>query len=286
MKLSKRLILLCIILVLFDCTIIVGQSPGYMGKKFSIFYEPSISPTITNHFTDQNYEIETQYNAFILNFQHAFSLDYVISRNIALGLSFKKMKSQIPGVHYTEEMPYVPGDHLYTYYAGDVNLNSKFASIYFKTFKFEKFGSIAPVGSFSKYEFMVGYVEGSTGTPSGVETIPEEFSESEYYDGLTGDFYPAYFFTNKFEELNFDTKTTVFALLYTWGKQSLFLDRIYLNHSFQLGWVMVATVNYTDAIVYGMGGGDLEESYVRDVNNRMQGALLFNLSLGIGFLAF
>jgi len=112
---------------------------------------------------------------------------------------------------------------------------------------------------------MYGSVKGKTGklrTP-----------EYTYYD--------PYYYLPAFEDLGYNSARSFGGVLFSFGRQSLFFDRLFITTGATLGFVPGGlNVNIGDSY-YGM-----QDSYTADVGYRMFGYFMINFNLGIGFLAF
>jgi len=231
----------------------VAQAPGYVGKKFSVYYESS-------------FFLSRQHNAagrhdYGVNIRSNISLDYVASKSVALGGSFQYMSTKLNDAFYmgAGEDPFI--EHAFY---GDVKLRGPAVSLYVKTFHFRKKGYLAPIGTYSKFELLYGRVKGKTG---------EVLSRFDSY----------YVYQKKFENLGY-ADVPIYGFLYTFGRQSLFYDRLFINTSSSIGFFppgIGAVFGDNNGYYYGH-----ESDFIRDSNNRLAGYFLFNFNLGLGVLIF
>ncbi|HYV94519.1 MAG TPA: hypothetical protein VE978_22285 [Chitinophagales bacterium] len=238
--------------ILLFCYHAFAQAPGYVGKKFSLYYNPAFFITVYNSGGDGP----------SINLRHDFSADYVVSKSIALGGSVKLISLKLNNDFYHTD--YVEG-HLSKAFEGVVKLSGPVFSVYVKKFSFRKRGYIAPVGVYNKIEFCVGSYSGKTdrvGTP---------------YDP------DSYDYVNRFEYLGFNNHLTTAGFIYSFGRQSLFFDRLFVTTGGSLGLMLPTGIERGAGI--GTGGDGSELSYRGQASWRTFGYFMLNINLGIGFLA-
>ncbi len=235
-----------------------AQVPGYMGKKFALYYEPAFFVGLNG----------AEWSSFTVNLRHDISMDYTVGRSLAVGASFKYLATKLENIAIQKET--VIEDDFTTYYymegfSGDVRLNSKFISFYLKNFPFNKFGSISPVGKYRKYEVA--------------------FYVTSYQ---THDAYPVYNGYEVDEEikdvqtLDYEVKNPSIAFIYSFGNQLLYYDKLFVNVGGQLG---IAIPDITHALDR-FESVATETDFQTAVAGRVAGALFFNFHVGIGLLAF
>jgi hypothetical protein len=249
-----------IIALLFIIKAIHAQAPGYMGKKFALYYEPAFFAGLNG----------AKWSSFTVNLRHDISMDYTISRSLALGASFKYLATKLEDVSIQKEVVIEDNFSLYTYierFSGDVRLKSNFFSIYLKSFPFNKFGSISPVGKYRKYE-IVFYV--TTYETHDAHPVPYFYNVDKTI--------------NDVEELGYEVKNPSVALIYSFGNQLLYYDKVFVNIGGQMG---VAIPDITNALNrFGSSQVLNETDFQNLVAGRVAGALFFNFHVGMGLLAF
>lgn len=231
------------------------QSPGYMGKKLSFYYTPSFFLSLqpkASHSSGYDGELKAG-----INLRQDFSMDYVISKSVALGGSFKYITSQLNNAFFYNEKP-VPDA-----FSGNIKLRGPAFSVYVKNFNYGKRGSIAPVGYYTKWEIMYGRVSGKTGDLNNPLQEPE-----------------GYHYVENFEDLGYAKSQSVFGVLFSFGRQSLFFDRLFINTGGTVGFVPGGL--YFDV---GHSYTGVESNYIESVHYRMMGYFLLNFNVGIGLLA-
>src|SRR6476661_1356196 len=121
----RRLIL--ILSFLHAATASFSQAPGYMGKKLSFYYTPALFPSLQH---------ETSYGGVKvgINVRNDLSLDYVISKSVALGGSFKYITTELANAFYYNEVQ----NPFPSAFLGDVKLRGPAFSIYVKNFNYGK----------------------------------------------------------------------------------------------------------------------------------------------------
>ena len=240
-----------------------SQTPGYMGKKFSIYYDPSFFVSInSNHDAD---DIHT----FGINLRHDFSADYTITRSIAVGATAKFSNAKLRELNAGDYSGYTS----YGFY-GDVKESLTFFGVYIKNFAYRKKGSISPVGRYNKFEI------GALKIGNKLTTIK---ARGEDENGYTYDI--QYNDINDVSYVSTASAFTRFALIYTWGKQALYLDMLYVNTGFQIGMVLPD--------IWGTSLGDSYSKYIDSeetlhdsLGGRAAGTYFLNFTVGIGLLAF
>jgi len=253
----KKLIL---ILLLLHATITsFSQAPGYMGKKLSFYYTQALFLSLQPKTYTDSYGSGAGLKAGI-NLRQDFSMDYVVSKSVALGGSFKYITTKLANAFYFNDDPQNPFP---TAFLGDVKLRGPTFSIYVKNFNYGKRGSIAPVGYYTKWEIMYGKITGKSG---------DIVSPSQRPDG--------YQYVN-FEDLGFKKSQGFFGILFSFGRQSLFFDRLFINTGGSVGFVPGGLQFNIGDSYYGT-----EDNYVEAVHYRMLGYFLLNFNIGIGVLAF
>src|SRR6185436_18471358 len=94
-----------------------SQAPGYMGKKLSFYYTPAFFISLQPKSSSDYYSSGAGVTAGI-NLRHDFSIDYVVSKSVALGGSVKYLSSKLSDAFFYNERQ----DPLPDAFLGDVKL--------------------------------------------------------------------------------------------------------------------------------------------------------------------
>jgi hypothetical protein len=130
----------------------IGQVPGYMGKRFSIFLEANPTPALlvqnVNNKVVFNPGGETACagtNKFALNIRPQATIEYLVSRDVSLGFSYSRIGmgvSRAYGPHTGNGSDYL--------YDMDV-VRGQSAGFHIKLYHFKQSGSVAPIGYYTAY---------------------------------------------------------------------------------------------------------------------------------------
>lgn len=215
---------------MFTCLIICGlstkshaQNPGYAGQHVIVYgiFEPTI-----NYYTalsrDYAADIlsEIYANSLEVNSNFTYSnpigigMDVTLGKSTSLGVNFRYINVKMPlNVYYLQ----VDGESAFDFaYVGETRLKGPVYGIYLKRFAFNKHGSIAPIGRYTKYEFIFG--------------TPE--SEGYGFVATDEDLVVDYLNTNEivtdYSLVNVvDSKTLLFR--FTVGSQNVYFDKMALD---------------------------------------------------------
>ena len=130
-----------------------AQNPGYQGKHLVASYGVSGMPLVGSIFTDDE--------PWDFNLRHTIRLEYAVLRNVSLGVFFEQVNDITYLTNYSASGQ-SPIDELINGWNG--NSVSEFQSaanfhginygIAVRFYRYHKFGSIAPLGSFLNLEYM------------------------------------------------------------------------------------------------------------------------------------
>lgn len=230
-------------LIFFSFTVTVSsQVPGYMGKRLSVFYEP-------NFFLKLQHE-----NHPGINLRNDFAVDYAVSKSVALGGSVKLISTCL----YNFSLIDYDNDRKFF---GDVRVSGPAFSVYVEKFPFTKRGYLAPVGVYTKWEIVYGKVSGKT-----VRILSDDNSGYSQVDDI--------------REM-VTRKPTVYGFILSFGRQNLFLDRLFINTGGSIGF-FPGGVTYVEQ---GAGYVDFNKSFSVITEGHLLGYFLFNFNVGIGVLA-
>jgi hypothetical protein len=254
---------LILVLGLLSAGELFAQAPGYMGKKLTLGY--------SNNFFVSPFGPTAAADDAGFNTTHCFNAEYTIKSKTNLCFSFQTFET---GVRMNQEF------HSTTYISSTGEYQ-EITSSYVPTlpmqlrtysggigFKFFTSGSLAPVGKYKKLELLIMF-----------SNLTYDRNGFRYYDPNTSKTVKTSIGTGDY---NFKT----FALTYTIGRQRVFFNTIVLDYGMQVGVVpvgLLATLNGAEDFVQLNGYEDVFRS---DTNQRLFRYQLFNLHLGLGFLAF
>ncbi|MBC8047585.1 MAG: hypothetical protein H7Y00_12370 [Fimbriimonadaceae bacterium] len=234
-----------------------AQAPGYMGKKLSVSYSPTLSVAF--------YDLGDDYRdipSVGINLRHDFEAEYVLGRGLSLspGIKFigtKMFQTQIndDGSSY-EEAGFI----------GDVKIKSTGFSLKLKNYSFKKRGSIAPVGKYKSFELVL--------IRSKAETL-------RFYDYFDNGGSPTYFIENTVEDYNFEINKA-FGVVFGGGSQNIYFDKLLIDTGWELG--LVIPHLFTDTGANTGGYAYSEEGFSDLVNARIAGTYFLNFTFGFGYL--
>lgn len=248
----KKLIVFIIILISIS---VKAQVPGYFGKRLSFGY--------SNYFSPSNFSIAshtTKDHAWGLNTSHSFNSEFTIKprTNLCIGVQFSKLGIED---HYEYEnyysLVYQPASHK------PMQLRTTNFSLGFKIFRSVY---VAPVGKYQKIEFIFLLDE-------------VKYNQGDFYDNIS-------FTKNRVENIGkgkYNYRSSVFA--YTIGRQRILFNSIIIDSGVRFG--MSPNVMFDNiGDLFSSGAPSFENQIRRKVNQRIFGAQMCNIHLGIGFIAF
>ncbi|MEX0967600.1 MAG: hypothetical protein WD077_10195 [Bacteroidia bacterium] len=242
-----------------------SQAPGYQGLTLGVYYEgfvlsamnrPNANFQSANLFT---YEGDRNTNLFALNYRHSVGVEYTISRKQNIGAAFHFYTSS---VYLDEEFEYEERPFSRRNSA-DVTGLEEYAGIKGKNYELfykksvQEF--IAPIGGYLKFSLMAMTTNVLIDNPiiteaytnNGQQDIEVEFPDTRF-------FYP--------------------GLALEGGGMRVIFDRIELRYGMQFAWVGAN-------IFYNLTPIEFENYLKHATGNRIFHMHLFNLKLGVGFLA-
>lgn len=244
-----------------------AQNPGYAGQHVLVYgiFEPSanlmsydyINPNVyyfSDIFADQ-LEVSDLYT---YTNPIGLGLDITLSKSISVGANFRYINIKMPlNVYYLQ----VDGEDAYDFaYVGETRLTGALYGIYLKKYAFNKHGSIAPIGRYTKYEWIFG-----TPQSEGYGFAITEDEGIDYYlstDKLVSD----YSLVNII-----DSKTLLFR--FTWGSQHVYFNKMVLDIGLFGTLSVPVLLSYSDMF-------DLNDAYYTGAPMHMDG-LVKAMRLGI-----
>jgi len=274
-KLNKMKYKNIILLLSISCSYsLFGQLAGYMGKRFSIGYSNYMSPAFFSAGSNS-------YDGFRLNATHCINIEYVRKNKRMLCASFQFLKTGINNTDFyylsSSSGSLYPEYSVAKYKASDkkpIQLTSTNFSI---GFKFFRSGFIAPVGKYTKLDFIL-LVEKIKFQKNAFGNDPATSAPIAIGSGVY--------------EYN------SFAIALTIGRQRCF-DKIIIDTGIRFGIVpfpilkeISSEINPFDSQSPNTGARYNYNQYSNTINMeedktaRIMGAQLINFHIGIGFIAF
>lgn len=249
---------------------VFSQVPGYMGKRLIVGYSNYFmvgfkGPGPIN-------AVPSNENSLTLNNVHCLNFEYAHNQHKMLCFSGQYLRT---GIAYNNGLSGGPfdlrniGDYPYPNsckYVGNYStpalLTSFNIGIGIKSFKH---GYLAPVGKYDKFEFLFLFEK--------IKYDYKNFVQSDNY-GSTDIPYPLG--TGEYSYKNF-------AIVYSFGRQKVLNDKIVLDYGLRVSYTplfnIFSAVQMNDA-------STIEEHFKYETRSRIFREQLFNLHVGIGFLAF
>jgi hypothetical protein len=261
-----------ILFLLLVCSVkTFAQTPGYMGKRFSIGYSNYFFPAIIG----PNPSGTTRQDKLSLNTAHSINIEYTIKPKTNFCFSYQW---QHLGVMPNRSYPVVTTDSS----SGSYNTQyfeynpAPFKNMQLKTnsigigFKFFGGGILAPVGKYKKLELLLLF-SNLTYPKNAFYISYSNYSYAEYTSIGTGSY-------------NFKT----FAITYTMGRSRVLFDKLVLDYGLRIGALpagFFAFIN-SDEDFFTDNPIGFERGLKQDTNMRLLRQQLINFHIGIGFLAF
>ena len=260
--------LLYILFMSLCCTAFLApagaQVPGYMGKRWSLHYNAEVFPAFYAPRYSPDFSNLTRVG---MNLTHEFTTDYVMSRNTALGVSFRLNRTAVKANTVNNLNPLDPYDNDATYFYF-LDLKDYWYGFYLKHFHYRRKGSIAPVGQYSRFELAFGRCHSDTGKlmSTNVGNVP---------GGYTA--------------LHIQPVPTVFSLIYTYGVQQVFYKRFYFDAGISfaltpagLPFMAFWSPSESDGGIENRTGNQVRLNQF--IHGRMSSLLAMNMSFGVGIL--
>lgn len=185
-----------------------GQVPGFLGKRFSIFLEGNPTPALFV----QNFNNEVivspggddartnSINRFAFNFRPQVTAEYLVGRDVSLGLSYSQISIGTTRAYQINEdqFPYLI-DH-------DV-VRGRSLGLHCKIYRFGNSASIAPIGFYN--------------------TISVYMTQTNTYD------------TKKSKVKQFKNDFTYPVAALAFGRQTMIVKNLILKTGVEIGWAFV-----------------------------------------------
>ncbi|MCW3072403.1 MAG: hypothetical protein JWO44_2293 [Bacteroidetes bacterium] len=242
-----------------------SQVAGYMGKRLMIGYANNFFPAITGP-TASSYDIG-------VNTTHCFNLEYTAWKKTNLCLSYQVFKTGLNmnyvfteygdnnGSTYTASYRYLPKPDV------PMNISAKNIGI---GLKFFSSGCLAPVGRYKKFELLLLF--------SNLSYADNSFQYSRDYGYSVDQPKMASVGTGAYSY-----KT--FALNFSMGRQRVLFDRLVLDYGMQVGFLPAGFFGTLNSELEFSSANSAEIVFRQETNQRLFRYQLFNLHIGLGFLA-
>jgi len=233
-----------------------AQVPGYMGKRLSVGYDFSFAPAIFG----EGYHPPTEYHTvnLVINTRHNFNLDYLISRDVSIGVTYKRFQTgtdAIFKVNYVDPYNYSDAGRTSADYI--IPMKTSCFGVTLKKFRFERKGSLAPLGRYFEFQLMYMSMHGEPVLDSSTNSNSNFFLDAEGND--------------------FGTEHMI-AGLFGVGRQMLYFDHLLVNTGFECGLSTAGLFNGADS--------ENEYEYKKAIKSRAGGHILLNIYIGVGWIIF
>ncbi len=269
-------------LVFAVSSVVNAQVPGFAGKRFSVHAGMGINPALYDLYYDNNdFGLISSIPAAGLNVTPALSAEYALSKGVIVGSGFmaNSLNNTLSFFPDTREGFFntIHG------YCGETKVNSKFWNVYFKFYRYQKNGSIAPIGRFHQFEFIRGWSKLKNGD---VVLTNADIDVLDKYLGYASDFY---YFDPMVMGLDMLDDVTNIGLTdpvkdiyfkYAYGFETVLNGKIAITMSAQAAYPLSKLME--EDILYGSP----EWIYDTEIRTRAFGALSFSMNFGIGFFLF
>lgn len=268
MMLMRKLFLITFLLFFMFSSF--GQTPGFAGKRFSINGGLGLGPAIYSwmYDADLNENISTLPNIG-LNVTPEIGVEYALSKGVMVGGSLKFNKLNMPMTYFEDTASGFGSFDFHGFY-GETKVKSNYWSVYFKFYKYEKKGAIAPIGRFHQLEF----IKGSSTVENG-EAIAS--TEADFNNYLSNEYNDLYYFVEDVTNLGFNEPVKQMYLKYAYGYETVLFDKIAATMSLQFSAPLhdLFTNEYSP-----------EGQFKDAIEYRGWGALGLSMNFGIGYLVF
>lgn len=273
MRVSQYII---IMLLLTLSTVAVAQIPGYGGKRFSVNAGMGITPAFYNWVYDnKDYEGISSLPGIGLNVTPQIGAEFVLTKGAMIGGSLM-MNSLNKPIDYFEDSLNGYSDYDAHGYFGETKVKSKYWSVYFKFYRYEKRGVIAPIGRFHQLEF----IKGSSTVENGDVVVTNYADLIQYLENDNYAYYDSFYMKSDVSQLGFTNPIKQIYLKYAYGYETVLFDKLATTLSVQVSYPFSQFITSDDNNSYEH---ERFESVIRD---RAWGALGFSMNLGIGYFVF
>lgn len=228
-----------------------AQVPGYMGKRLSIFLEGNPTPALFVQNPNNAVIADpggdganaAKVNRFAFNFRPQVSLEYLVHRDVSLGVSYSRISIGTARAYVLapeqEESHSFSLDH-------DV-VRGQAAGLHLKFFQFKNSASLAPIGFYQGFSVYV--------------------TQTNTYD------------TKKSKAKQFKNDFLYPAATYSFGRQSMIAKNLLLKTGAEFGWAFVPFNFLTET----QEDWNIQEYSGYNVHRSLFGSYLFNLNVALGY---
>ncbi len=272
----QRYILITLLLLASASTF--AQTPSFAGKRFSVHAGIGLNPALYNMFyNNEDYVAITTLPGIGVNVTPAFGIEYVLSKGVVAGGGMLFNKLNMPLTYFEDNREGFNEYDAHGFF-GETKVKSKYWNVYLKFYRYQKNGSIAPIGRFHQLEFIKG--------SSTIENGDLVLTNSDYgylftYLSYASDYYyyEDFYMVDDISKIGYTYPVKDIYFKYAYGFETVLFDKIAATMSVQITYPLSLLRDdyYPD---------DAEENYVDEIQNRAYGAFGFSMNLGIGYFVF
>jgi hypothetical protein len=277
MKIQRLFFTLLVVMVFHNA---YSQSPGYLGKHFSVNMNLIANPALysLNYFSNY-YDAVSDMPGFSINATPSIGIEYVLGYSAVMGLNYKFNKLPHPLTLIIESKQPLFGDEYYVYYFGNGTVKNQYLELNLKIFNNNR-GAIAPIGRYHQIAGIIGvgtFVEGDN-----IISSETDFVTLGGYEASGAGPYTDFILSPSIEGLEVDTEVIQGFFTYTYGQKTVLYNKIPVD----IGIQVVLPFNF-------FVGGDLfglleneDLTYEGTVKKRSAGGLRIAANFGIGYFLF
>jgi hypothetical protein len=200
-----------VVALLFSSSLVSAQVPGFMGKRFAIFLEANPTPALFVQNSNNQVVVNpgednartNDVNRFAFTFRPQVTFEYLIHRDISVGLSYSQISIGTTRAYITDPLQ----DKNFSIDQDVVKGQS--AGLHLKVYQFDNSASIAPIGFYQTYSVYV--------------------TKTNTYD------------TNQSSKAQFKNDFVYPVASLGIGRQSMIAKNLLLKTGVELGWAFVPT---------------------------------------------
>jgi len=273
---TKKLVFISIFVFVANL-IVAQQAPGYLGKRLVASYTPKFMLSAFN----PNKNGEEGFTKF--NYAHRLSLDFAVNRKVTYGVAFEMYSTGIePEFSLYQEYPdagnnYYSSSNLLAYEAqGHGVLNVKGVSLY--RYKYRK--GIAPLGKHSILGLKLLYAS--------MDFSDLEFLSNNYYTGNSNNQA-----IDVYDISSGETSTMQIGFVWGYGVNRIIMDKVTIRLGVESTLFPLKLLSMFQSVEnedYLLGRttstSEVKNLFQKQAIKRMSQVEVFNITLGIGFLAY
>lgn len=253
----------------------IAQTPGFAGKRFSVHGGLGLTPALYNAvYNNKDFEPTTSLPGIGLNVTPAFSAEYVLSKGLSVGAGMMFNSLNKPLDYFEDDREGFSEYEAHGFY-GETKVKSKYWNIYLKFYRYQKNGSIAPIGRFHQLEFIKGSstIENGEVVVTDYNTLFNNLGYSDFY------YFDSFYMVDDVTKIGYTYPVTDAYFKYAYGFETVLFDKIAATMSIQVSYPLSELLEeyYPD---------DAESNYVTQIRSRAYGAFGFAMNFGIGYFLF